>query len=141
MPKLSVNVNKVATLRNARGGNRPSVLEAALKVERFGGDGISVHPRPDERHIRWTDVEAIAPAISVEFNIEGYPSAEFLDRVVAVQPAQCTLVPDGPDVLTSNAGWRLGGSEDLLRGAIQKLSNAGIRSSLFVDPALSLIHI
>ncbi|MCA9734339.1 pyridoxine 5'-phosphate synthase, partial [candidate division KSB1 bacterium] len=105
MTKLSVNVNKFATLRNARGGDNPNVLQAAQKCVAFGADGITVHPRPDERHIRKTDVYEIAAAIEVEFNIEGYPSEDFLRLVEEVRPAQCTLVPDPPDVLTSHAGW------------------------------------
>jgi len=134
MPKLSVNVNKVATLRNARGKGKPSVVETALKVQGFGADGITVHPRPDERHIKWADVRDLKSHIDVELNIEGFPSDSFIDKVIEAKPAQCTLVPDGPNVLTSNAGWRLSGAEGLLRNAIEKLSKAEIRTSLFVDP-------
>lgn len=135
MTQLSVNVNKVATLRNARGKTLPSVLEAALKVIQFGAHGITVHPRPDERHIRWSDVFELKEHINVELNIEGYPSNEFLMKVTDVVPAQCTLVPDPPDVLTSNAGWKLLGNEKLLQTAIPLLKEKNIRVSLFVDPA------
>lgn len=105
MTKLSVNINKIATLRNARGGNIPNVLQSALDIERFGAQGITVHPRPDERHIRYSDVRELKPAIATEFNIEGYPNKEFIDLVLEIVPAQVTLVPDPPEVLTSNAGW------------------------------------
>ena len=105
MTKLSVNINKVATLRNARGGNNPDVLQVALDCERYGAQGITVHPRPDERHIRRSDVLALKPRLTTEFNIEGYPSPEFCDLVLSVRPAQVTLVPDKPGQLTSNAGW------------------------------------
>lgn len=135
MTKLSVNVNKVATLRNARGKDMPNVLEAAAKIIKFGGQGITVHPRPDERHIRWSDVEGLKESINVELNVEGFPSNEFLIKVTDVLPAQCTLVPDPPDVLTSNAGWRLAGNEKLLNTAIPLLKEKNIRVSLFVDPA------
>ena len=105
MTKLSVNINKIATIRNARGGNMPNVLEAAINCERFGADGITVHPRPDERHITYNDVRQIAPIVTTEFNIEGYPSESFIDLVLSVKPHQVTLVPDAPDAITSNAGW------------------------------------
>ena len=105
MTKLSVNINKVATLRNARGGNNPDVEKVALDCERFGAEGITVHPRPDERHIRYADVYALRPLLKTEFNIEGYPSKEFIDLVLKVKPHQVTLVPDAPDQITSNAGW------------------------------------
>src|SRR3989339_1204529 len=105
MTRLSVNINKIATLRNARGGNIPSVLDAAINCERFGAQGVTVHPRPDERHIRYQDVYDIRPIIKTEFNIEGYPSQSFIDLVLKVLPHQVTLVPDPPDALTSNAGW------------------------------------
>ena len=107
MTRLSVNVNKIATLRNARGGNAPDVVEAAKRIQSFGAQGITVHPRPDERHIRYADVRDLKPAIHTEFNIEGYPSDAFLRLVLEVNPEQVTLVPDGPDVLTSNAGWNV----------------------------------
>ena len=105
MTKLSVNINKVATIRNARGGNVPDLVQVAKDCERFGAQGVTVHPRPDERHIRYQDIRDIKPIITTEFNIEGYPSAEFIDLVLENKPHQVTLVPDGPDVLTSNAGW------------------------------------
>jgi pyridoxine 5-phosphate synthase len=105
MTKLSVNVNKIATLRNARGGNVPNVLKVALDCESFGADGITVHPRPDERHIRYADVYELRPALRTEFNIEGNPTEQFIDLVLKVKPAQVTLVPDAPDAITSNAGW------------------------------------
>ncbi|MGB1988534.1 MAG: pyridoxine 5'-phosphate synthase, partial [Flavobacteriales bacterium] len=105
MTKLSVNINKIATIRNARGGNMPNVVEAAINCERFGADGITVHPRPDERHITYNDVRQIAPIVTTEFNIEGYPSESFIDLVLSVKPHQVTLVPDAPDAITSNAGW------------------------------------
>ncbi|MBY0315031.1 MAG: pyridoxine 5'-phosphate synthase [Bdellovibrionales bacterium] len=134
MAILSVNVNKVATLRNARGKHLPDVLQAALKIISYGGQGITVHPRPDERHVRWTDVEALKAHISVELNIEGYPSNEFLIKVTDILPAQCTLVPDSPHVITSNAGWRMKGNEKVLQTAVPLLKERGIRVSLFVDP-------
>ncbi len=134
MTKLSVNVNKVATLRNARGGEIPDVLQAALKIVGFGGQGITVHPRPDERHIRWADAEALKAHIPVELNIEGYPSNEFLFKVTDILPAQCTLVPDSPHVITSNAGWRMQGNEKILQTAVPLLKEKSIRVSLFVDP-------
>jgi pyridoxine 5-phosphate synthase len=134
MIRLSVNVNKVATLRNARGGSVPSVVRAAEAAIAAGCHGITVHPRPDERHIRRRDVLDLAAAIAVELNVEGYPSPDFLDLVTAVRPAQCTLVPDAPDVLTSNAGWPLDGDVAWLAPAIARLRDRGIRTSLFVDP-------
>lgn len=134
MAKLSVNVNKVATLRNARGRDLPNVLQESLKIIDFGGQGITVHPRPDGRHIRWPDVTELKNNIKVELNIEGYPDSHFLEKVCQTQPAQCTLVPDPPDVLTSNAGWRVEGNESTLKKAIDKLKTQNIRVSLFVDP-------
>ena len=138
MTLLSINVNKFATLRNARGANNPDVRQAAIDCIRFGAAGITVHPRPDERHIRRSDVFEIADAITVEFNIEGYPSADFLQLVEAVKPAQCTLVPDPPGVLTSNAGWDTLGQADFLRDTVARLQASGIRVSLFseTDPKL-----
>lgn len=115
MTKLSVNINKIATLRNARGGNIPNVLKAALDCEAFGADGITVHPRPDERHIRYADVYELRPVLKTEFNIEGYPSDKFMDLVLKVKPTQVTLVPDAPDVLTSNAGWNTQDNFDFCR--------------------------
>lgn len=134
MVQLSVNVNKVATLRNARGGKEPNVLDFALKAERFGADGITVHPRPDERHIRKTDVLELAARISTEFNIEGYPSSDYLELLRQVRPAQATLVPDPPDVLTSNAGWKVKTHEAFLREVVAELKAMGCRVSIFMDP-------
>lgn len=132
--RLSVNVNKVATLRNARGGDLPSVLQMALLAVDAGADGITVHPRPDERHIRRADVLTLAQHLTVELNIEGYPSDDLLDLVCEVRPAQCTLVPDPPHVLTSNAGWRLDQGTAVVERALQRLRDAGVRASLFLDP-------
>lgn len=134
MTKLSVNVNKLATLRNSRGGNRPEVLKHVLEIISYGADGITVHPRPDGRHIRRDDVYAIAKAIQVEFNIEGYPDSNYLSLVKEIRPAQCTLVPDPPHVLTSNAGWLIEKNLDFLTEVIQDLHALSIRTSLFVDP-------
>lgn len=139
MTFLSVNVNKFATLRNARGGNNPDVLRAALDCLRFGADGITVHPRPDERHIRRSDVWAIAGAITAEFNIEGYPSDDFLEMVCAVRPAQCTLVPDPPDALTSNAGWDTVIHRSFLRDVVARLHDAGVRVSIFAGTDLRIL--
>lgn len=135
MTTLSVNVNKLATLRNARGRNNPNVLQEALKIISYGGQGITVHPRPDGRHIRKEDVYELAKHITVEFNIEGYPSDDFVALVKDVKPAQCTLVPDPPEVLTSNAGWDIAKHVDFLRSVIAQLHESGVRTSLFVDPA------
>ena len=132
MTRLSVNVNKVATLRNARGGNVPNVLKVALDCERFGADGITVHPRPDERHIRRSDVFELRPLLKTEFNIEGYPSKEFLDLVLQVKPHQVTLVPDGPNQITSNSGWDTKTHQEFLREILDELKGAGIRTSVFV---------
>jgi len=134
MIRLSVNVNKIATLRNARGGNIPDVVEAARTCIAAGCHGITVHPRPDARHITFQDVFDLAAMLTVEFNIEGYPGAEFLDLVMRVKPTQVTLVPDPPGVLTSNAGWNLtSGSADWLGEVLAKLGKTGIRTSLFLD--------
>lgn len=133
MTKLSVNINKIATLRNARGGNAPNVVEAALNIERFGGQGITVHPRPDERHIRYNDVADLAKVVSTEFNIEGYPNRKFIDIVLAANPAQVTLVPDPPGVLTSNAGWDVLAKRDFLKEVLQEFDKANIRTSIFMD--------
>ena len=132
--RLSVNINKIATLRNARGGNVPDVLQVALDVERFGAQGITVHPRPDERHIRRSDVRALRPVLTTEFNIEGYPSDDFLALVSEVRPHQVTFVPDPPGVLTSNAGWDARTHRTFLRGVIQRMKEEGIRTSLFLAP-------
>ena len=140
MTQLSVNINKVATLRNARGGNTPDVLQFAIDCERFGAHGITVHPRPDERHIRRSDVYAIKKAIGVEFNIEGYPSADFVRLVCEVHPAQVTLVPDSPEQLTSNHGWDTVHNKMLLQTLIQTFHAEGIRVSLFVDPLPEMVE-
>ena len=140
MTKLSVNINKVATLRNARGGNVPDVLQFAQDCEAFGADGITVHPRPDERHIRRSDVYAIRNAIGVEFNIEGYPSAEFIQMVTEVRPAQVTLVPDDPSQLTSNHGWNTVVHRERLTTITQALHQAGCRVSIFVDPTPEMVE-
>lgn len=133
MTKLSVNINKIATLRNARGGNNPDVLQVALDCERFGAQGITVHPRPDERHIRRQDVFDLKPRLSTEFNIEGYPSPEFIDLVLQVAPAQVTLVPDSPDQLTSNHGWNTQAHLPFLTELTERFHGRGIRVSIFVD--------
>ncbi|MFH2095929.1 MAG: pyridoxine 5'-phosphate synthase [Bacteroidota bacterium] len=133
MIRLSVNINKIATIRNARGGNIPDVKKAAIDCQIFGADGITVHPRPDERHIRYSDVTEIKPIITTEFNIEGYPNAKFMELVLRVQPHQVTLVPDPPGALTSNAGWKTGENKLLLQDVIGRLKEAGIRTSIFVD--------
>lgn len=133
MTRLSVNVNKIATLRNARGGNVPNVLQVALDCERFGAEGITVHPRPDERHIRYSDVREIRPRVQTEFNIEGYPSEPFVRLVREVHPDQVTLVPDPPQALTSNAGWDTKTHLDFLKDIILPFKEDGIRVSVFVD--------
>lgn len=133
MVNLSVNINKVATLRNARGGNLPCVLQVALDCEKFGADGITVHPRPDERHIRRADVYELKPALHTEFNIEGFPDKRFMDMVLEVKPHQATLVPDAPSVLTSSQGWPVAENMEFLKTIIARLKNAGIRVSVFVD--------
>lgn len=134
MTRLSVNINKVATLRNARGENVPDVVEFALACERAGAQGITVHPRPDERHITRADVYELRRAVTTEFNIEGYPSPEFLKLVIEVNPEQVTLVPDAPDAITSSAGWDVKREADFLAKVIERLRSAGIRTSVFVDP-------
>ncbi len=139
MTNLSVNINKVATLRNARGENRPCVEDVACDCESFGADGITVHPRPDERHIRHDDVFRLRPLIKTEFNIEGYPSPEFIDLVLKVRPEQVTLVPDTPDALTSSAGWNTVKHLDFLTGIVDTFKEAGIRTSIFVDPDPEMI--
>ncbi|MGY6560692.1 MAG: pyridoxine 5'-phosphate synthase [Luteibaculaceae bacterium] len=139
MTKLSVNINKIATLRNARGGNTPNVLQSALDCERFGAEGITVHPRPDERHIRYQDARDIKPAIKTEFNIEGYPEEKFIQLVLETKPAQVTLVPDPPGVLTSNAGWNLKETQQFLIPIIKTFKQAGIRVSIFLDPDVTQV--
>tara|TARA_B100000963_G_scaffold93229_1_gene80258 strand:+ start:620 stop:1336 length:717 start_codon:yes stop_codon:yes gene_type:complete len=133
MIKLSVNINKIATIRNARGGNMPNVVEAAVSCERFGADGITVHPRPDERHITYSDVRQIVPIITTEFNIEGYPSESFIELVLSTKPHQVTLVPDAPDAITSNAGWDTLTHQSFLKSVISTFKDAGIRTSLFIE--------
>ena len=132
-PLLSVNINKIATLRNARGGQIPDVLEAARRIQAFGAQGITVHPRPDQRHIRYQDVEDLRPVVHTEFNVEGYPDAAFMELVLRVRPNQVTLVPDPPHVLTSQAGWDTQAQASLLQQVIARLQQAGIRTSLFVE--------
>lgn len=138
--KLSVNVNKIATLRNARGGDVPNVAQVALDCERFGADGITVHPRPDERHITTKDVYDLSEKVTTEFNIEGYPDARYMKLISDTKPAQATLVPDPPHVLTSNAGWDTKKNESLLTDLAQEFRSQGVRSSIFVDTQLENIE-
>ena len=140
MINLSVNINKVATLRNARGGNVPNELQVALDCERFGANGITVHPRPDERHIKRADVLALRPLIRTEFNIEGYPSDDFLKLVTLVKPSQVTLVRDAPDALTSSAGWEIAPNMEFLTSIVDRLKDAGIRTSIFVSTDIENIR-
>ncbi len=132
MTNLSVNINKVATLRNSRGENVPDVQQVAQDCEAFGADGITVHPRPDQRHIKYDDVYRLRPLIKTELNIEGNPTPEFMDLVLKVKPVQVTLVPDAPDALTSSAGWDVTANRDFLAGIVERLQEAGIRASIFV---------
>lgn len=134
MTRLSVNINKIATIRNARGGNMPDVQKAAVDCERFGAEGITVHPRPDERHIRYSDVRLLKPLVTTEFNIEGNPIQSFTDLVLEVRPAQVTLVPDAHDAITSNAGWDTIRNRDFLTEVCSEFKRHGIRTSIFVDP-------
>lgn len=140
MTKLSVNINKIATIRNARGGNYPNVLKAAIDCERFGAQGITVHPRPDERHIRYQDARDIKPEIGVEFNIEGNPVPKFIDLVLEVRPHQVTLVPDSPDAITSNAGWDTIKNESFLKEVISEFKRNGIRTSIFIETDEKMIR-
>ncbi len=140
MTKLSVNINKIATLRNARGGNVPDVIEAAKKIESFGAQGITVHPRPDERHIRYNDVRQLKPVLTTEFNIEGKPIQDFKNLVHEVKPAQVTLVPDAEDAITSNAGWDTLKNRDYLKEVIADFKSHGIRTSIFVDPDKKMVE-
>lgn len=140
MTKLSVNINKFATLRNARGGNLPDILLTAKDCERFGAQGITVHPRPDERHIRYQDVRDLKPILTTEFNIEGNPTPSFIDLVLEVKPAQVTLVPDAPDAITSNAGWDTIKNQDFLTKTIDRFKAAGIRTSIFIETDLKMIE-
>lgn len=139
MTKLSVNINKVATLRNARGGSIPDVCKVAIDCERFGAEGITVHPRPDERHIRYQDVHDLKPLLTTEFNIEGYPSASFIELVCSVKPEQVTLVPDPPGAITSNAGWDTVTHQQFLKEVIARFKASGIRVSVFVGTELQHI--
>lgn len=139
MTKLSVNINKIALVRNARGGDRPDVVRAALDIERFGADGITVHPRPDGRHIRHDDVHALKKVLATELNIEGNPVGEFVDLVAEVRPAQVTLVPDAPDALTSCAGWNTVAHSDFLADITALFHERGIRVSIFVDPVPEMV--
>lgn len=140
MARLSVNINKIATLRNARGGNNPDVLKIALDCENFGAQGITVHPRPDERHIRISDVYLLKENIKTEFNIEGFPSKDFIKMVIKVKPAQVTLVPDPPNAITSNSGWDTKKNKEFLSEIISEFKNNGIRTSIFVDTNLQNIE-
>lgn len=137
--KLSVNINKIATIRNARGGNTPNVVQAAIDCERFGTDGITIHPRPDERHITTKDTYDLHKVVTTEFNIEGYPDERFLRIIEELRPAQATLVPDPPNVLTSNAGWDTKNRLDELKVIISKINNLGVRTSIFIETDLELI--
>ncbi len=134
MTKLSVNINKIATLRNARGGNNPDLIKMAIDAERFGAQGITVHPRPDERHVRYDDVMRLKDVVTTEFNIEGYPDKRFMEIIKRVRPAQATLVPDPPNVLTSNAGWNTIDHQEMLKDIIAELHEYGTRVSIFIDP-------
>ena len=140
MTKLSVNINKIATIRNARGGNTPNLVDVAKDCERFGAQGITVHPRPDERHIRYEDVRQLQPIVTTEFNIEGYPTNDFIELVLRNKPHQVTLVPDSPEVLTSNAGWDTITHQDFLKETVSTFKNEGIRTSLFIETNSDLIR-
>ena len=140
MTRLSVNINKIATLRNARGGNVPDVLKAAVDCERFGAQGITVHPRPDERHIRYQDVWDLRPLVTTEFNIEGYPSESFIQLVTKIIPEQVTLVPDAHDAVTSNAGWNTVRYQNFLKEVVERFQQKGIRVSIFVDANPEMIR-
>jgi len=139
MTKLSVNINKVALIRNARGNNLPDIINFALDCERYGAQGITVHPRPDERHVRFQDAKDLKPLIATEFNIEGYPSKKFIDLVISVKPAQVTLVPDPPEAITSNAGWDIIKNKTFLKDVVKEFQRNGIRTSLFVDPVIAQV--
>ncbi len=139
MAKLSVNVNKIATLRNARGGNVPNLLKVVADIEKFGAQGITVHPRPDERHIRYQDTRDLTKLVSTEFNVEGNPNKKFIDLVLETKPDQVTLVPDAIDAITSNAGWDTLKNKEFLSEVITEFKNHGIRTSIFVDPNINMI--
>ena len=140
MTKLSVNINKIATIRNARGGNTPNVVQLAIDCERFGADGITVHPRPDERHITSKDVYDLSKIVKTEFNIEGYPDARYINLIKELKPAQATMVPDPPHVLTSNAGWDTKLNQSLLTDLVQQFKEMGVRTSIFIDTNLENIE-
>ena len=140
MVSLSVNINKVATLRNARGGNVPNLLEVTKDLQRYGAQGITIHPRPDQRHIRFEDAFALPNVVTTEFNIEGNPIPEFIEMVLEIRPTQVTLVPDGNDVLTSNAGWDTLTNKDFLTPIIKRFKEAGIRTSVFVNPIVEMVE-
>jgi len=140
MTKLSVNINKIATLRNSRGGSMPNVVQVAKDVQKFGAQGITIHPRPDERHIRYQDARDLKSVVHTEFNIEGNPVAKFMDLVLELKPTQVTLVPDADDALTSNAGWDTLKHKDFLTEIIQEFKRNNIRTSLFVDPVLEIVE-
>jgi pyridoxine 5-phosphate synthase len=140
MTKLSVNINKVATLRNSRGGNLPNVVQVAIDCQQFGAEGITVHPRPDERHIRYSDVFDLQSKVYTEFNIEGYPSEEFIDLISRIRPTQVTLVPDAADAITSNAGWDTKANKDFLTEVVNKFQSLGVRTSIFIDPVPEMIQ-
>jgi pyridoxine 5-phosphate synthase len=140
MTKLSVNINKIATLRNARGGNVPNLLQVAADIEKFGGQGITIHPRPDERHIRYQDARDLKKIVTTEFNIEGNPEKSFIDLVLNIKPTQVTLVPDAVDAITSNAGWDTVKNQGFLTEIIQEFQRHNIRTSIFVDPVLTMVE-
>lgn len=140
MAKLSVNINKIATLRNSRGGNVPDLLKVAADVQKFGAQGVTVHPRPDERHIRYQDARDLVPVVYTEYNIEGNPVKKFIDLVLEVKPTQVTLVPDADDAITSNAGWDTVKHKDFLKEVIAEFTRNGIRTSIFVDPVPEMIE-
>ncbi len=140
MTRLSVNLNKVALIRNARGGNLPNLLQVALDCEKFGAEGITVHPRPDQRHVRYDDIGTLKQHIQTELNIEGNPTTDFIALVLEHRPAQCTLVPDAPEALTSDAGWNTIKNKDFLLSVCNLLKAAGVRVSIFVDPVAEMIH-
>ena len=140
MTRLSVNINKIATLRNARGGNNPDVVKVAIDCERFGAQGITVHPRPDERHIRYSDVINLKKVVKTEFNIEGYPDERYLKLIKEVMPAQATLVPDEPGAITSNAGWDTLKHSSFLKEVVQHIKSLGVRVSVFVDPSPRMVE-
>ena len=140
MTKLSVNINKIATLRNARGGNVPNLLQVAKDIQKFGAQGITIHPRPDERHIRYQDARDLKEIVYTEYNIEGNPERNFIDLVLEIKPTQVTLVPDADDAITSNAGWNTIKHKDFLTEIVQEFQRNGIRTSIFVDPTLEMIQ-